>query len=91
MNVERFKAKLNSYLHTDKVEDKIYTEREKLINKIKSIEQERLTLENNIGFLNTSKNNSLLDSIHEKIKISEDKLILLKAKLKEVNKLIKSL
>ncbi|MCT4600258.1 MAG: DUF349 domain-containing protein [Marinifilaceae bacterium] len=91
LNVERFKAKLNSYLHTDKVEDKIYTEREKLINKIKSIEQERLTLENNIGFLNTSKNNSLLDSIHEKIKISEDKLILLKAKLKEVNKLIKSL
>lgn len=91
LNVERFKAKLNSYLHIDRGEDKIYLEREKLVSKIKILEQERLTLENNIGFLNTSKTNSLLDSIHEKIKISEDKIILLKAKLKEVNILIRNL
>ena len=43
-------------------------EREKLYNRVKQLEQEILTLENNIGFFSKSKNaESLIADVREKI------------------------
>ena len=59
------------------------SEKDRLIQKIKSIESEILTLENNIGFFAHSKNaESLVAEVNNKIKKAKDDIIELKLKIK---------
>jgi len=89
LNVQRFRAKIDSYLHGDKTEKKILHEREKLANKIKQAESETTTLENNIGFLSSSsKSSGIIKDLEDKIHKSKEKVKLLKAKLKVIDELL---
>lgn len=88
LNVQRFKAKIDSYFHGDKSERKILHEREKLVSKIKSTEQEAATLENNMGFLSGSKGSGLLKDLQDKVDKSKESIKLLKAKLKVIDALL---
>lgn len=59
------------------------SERDRLIQKIKTVESEILTLENNIGFFAHSKNaESLVAEVNNKIKKAKDDIIELKLKIK---------
>ena len=77
--LENFKEKV------EKIKDagKQGSEKDRLIQKIKSIESEILTLENNIGFFAHSKNaESLVAEVNNKIKKAKDDIIELKLKIK---------
>jgi len=88
LNVQRFKAKIDSYFHGEKSERKILHEREKLVSKIKTAEQETATLENNMGFLSGSKGSGLLKDLQDKVDKSKESVKLLKAKLKVIDNLL---
>lgn len=89
LNVQRFKAKIDSFFHVDKSEKKILHEREKLVSKIRETESEYTTLENNIGFLSvSSKGSGLIKDLEDKIAKSKEKVKLLKAKLKVIDDLL---
>lgn len=89
LNIQRFRAKIDSYLHGDNTEKKILSEREKLASKIKQAESETTTLENNIGFLSSSSETSkIVDDLKRKISKEKEKIKLLKAKLKVIDELL---
>jgi hypothetical protein len=89
LNVQRFKAKINSYFHGDKSERKILHEREKLVSKIKESISEAATLENNMGFLSaSSKGSGIIKDLEDKILKAKDKVKLLRAKLKVIDDLL---
>lgn len=88
LNVQRFKAKIDSFFHGDKSERKILHEREKLVSKIKESISEAATLENNMGFLSAAKGSGILKDLEDKILKAKDKVKLLKAKLKVIDDLL---
>jgi len=89
LNVQRFKAKIDSYFHGDKSERKILHEREKLVSKIKESISEAATLENNMGFLSaSSKGSGIIKDLEDKILKAKDKVKLLRAKLKVIDDLL---
>jgi hypothetical protein len=89
LNVQRFKAKIDSLFHTDKSERKILHERDKLVSKIKETESEYTTLENNMGFLSvSSKGSGLIKDLEDKILKAKEKVKLLKAKQKVIDELL---
>ena len=64
--MNRFKDRVNSMRGNG--EKRLRSEREKLYNRVKQLEQEILTLENNIGFFSNSKGaEALIASVQEKI------------------------
>lgn len=71
-NLQRFKAKMELLKDSADGQSKINTERNRLIQKIKQLESEVTTLENNIGFFSKSKNSDALKNDFEnKIKTAK--------------------
>lgn len=88
-NLERFRAKLTSMDAGENKEYKIINEREKLVAKIRLLETDVNTWENNIGFITkSSKSQGLIDELHSKIEKTKQRLALLQEKLKALDKLI---
>lgn len=88
-NLERYKAKIDSFLHAEKTEQKIFQERDKIMNKIKQLETNIITWENNIGFFSeSSTTNKLKKDLEIKMEHAKKKLNLLKEKLHIIDNLL---
>lgn len=88
-NLERFRVKLSSMDAGDNKEYKIINEREKLVVKIRQLETDVNTWENNIGFITkSSKSQGLIDELTSKIEKTKQRLSLLQEKLKALDTLI---
>ena len=81
-NLMNFRNKIENWLDNSRLKKKITPERNKIINKIKDLENEITLYENNIGFFNDSKSsNALVDEIQEKIERAKKRISLLRKKL----------
>lgn len=88
-NLERFRAKLSSLDSGDNKDYKIINEREKLVSKIRQLETDVNTWENNIGFITkSSKSQELITELESKIEKTKQRLALLQEKLKALDSLI---
>lgn len=88
-DLERFRAKLDTLDSGENKEYKIINEREKLVAKIRQLETDIHTWENNIGFIAQSqKSQGLLQELDSKIEKTRQRLALLQEKLKALDKLI---
>lgn len=88
-NLERFRAKLSSLDSGDNKDYKIINEREKLVSKIRQLETDVNTWENNIGFITkSSKSQGLITELESKIEKTKQHLALLQEKLKALDSLI---
>lgn len=88
-DLERFRVKLSSLDAGENKEYKIINEREKLIVKIKQLETDVNTWENNIGFITKSnKSQGLIEDLTSKIEKTKQRLNLLQEKLKALDSLI---
>ena len=87
--LERYKSKLTNFDSGDNRAFKIVNEREKLVVKIKQLELDINTLENNIGFfVNSKKSQGMLAEFSSKIEKSKQRLVLMKNKLKALDDMI---
>lgn len=88
-NLERFRVKLSSLDAGDNKEYRIINEREKLVAKIRQLETDVNTWENNIGFIaKSNKSQGLIDELTSKIEKTRQRLSLLQEKLKALDSLI---
>ncbi len=88
-NLERFRAKLSSLDAGENKEYRIINEREKLVAKIKQLETDVNTWENNIGFITQSKKSEgLINELNAKIEKTKQRLALLQEKLKALDSII---
>lgn len=88
-NLERFRAKLSTLEVGGNKEYKIINEREKLIAKIRQLETDVNTWENNIGFIaKSNKSQGLINELYSKIGKTKQRLALLQEKLKALDSLI---
>ncbi|MDR0982093.1 MAG: DUF349 domain-containing protein [Culturomica sp.] len=87
--IEKFKVKLENLEYGDNKEYKIVNEREKMIVKIRQLEADINTWENNIGFISKSKSSGkLLEELQLKIEQAKERLVLLQEKLKAIDNII---
>lgn len=88
-NLERFRVKLSSLDAGENKEYRIINEREKLVAKIKQLETDVNTWENNIGFITQSKKSeSLIKELNAKIEKTKQRLALLQEKLKALDSIL---
>ncbi|MEG0795903.1 MAG: DUF349 domain-containing protein [Odoribacter sp.] len=88
-DLERFRAKLSSMDSGENKEYKIINEREKLVAKIRQLESDINTWENNIGFIaKSNKSQGLIDELTSKTEKTKQRLILLQEKLKALDSII---
>ncbi|MDL2330727.1 DUF349 domain-containing protein, partial [Odoribacter sp. OttesenSCG-928-A06] len=87
--IEKFKVKLQNMDSSENKEFKIVNERDKLINKIRQLEADISTWENNIGFISKSqKSENLIKELSNKIEQTKQRLNLLLEKLKALDSII---
>lgn len=87
--LEKYRAKIHSLDSGENKESKIISEREKLVSKIRQLETDINTWENNIGFITKSnKSESLIRELTFKIEKTRQRLSLLHEKLKAIDTLI---
>ena len=83
-SLNKFKEKVNSMRQNS--ERRLRSEREKLYNRVKQLEQEVATLENNIGFFSKSKGaESLIAEVEEKIVKTKRDIADIIAKIKMID------
>ena len=83
-SLNKFKEKVNSMRQGG--DRRLRTEREKLFNRVRQLEQEVATLENNIGFFSKSKGaESLIAEVNEKIAKSRREIADTIAKIKLID------
>ncbi len=88
-NLERYRAKINTFDVGENKEYKIINEREKLVAKIRQLETDIHVWENNIGFFAKSrKSESLIKELNIKIDKAKERLALLVEKLKAIDNMI---
>ena len=88
-NLERYRAKINSFDSGENKEYKIINEREKLVSKIRQLETDVNTWENNIGFIaKSNKSQGLIRELTSQIEKTKQRLALLKEKLKAIDSMI---
>lgn len=88
-NLEKYKAKINALDTDENKEFKIINEREKLVIKIRQLETDINTWENNIGFIaKSNKSEGLIRELKNKIEKTKQRLALLQEKLKALDTLI---
>lgn len=87
-NLQRFKARVE--LMAIEGKDKVEHERNKLIIKLKQLEQDITQLENNIGFFTTKSKQSdkLVNDVNEKIKTCRSNIEMVNAKLDIIDSVI---
>ncbi|HBB91465.1 MAG TPA: DUF349 domain-containing protein [Bacteroidales bacterium] len=78
----RYKQKVDNFVQSPKNRNRISSEREKLVNKLKQMESDIVLWENNIGFFAKSqKSESLIREVESKILQAKEKVQLLKDKI----------
>ncbi|MBQ2418143.1 MAG: DUF349 domain-containing protein, partial [Alistipes sp.] len=83
-SLNKFKEKVNSMRQNS--ERRLRSEREKLYNRVKQLEQEVATLENNIGFFSKSKGaESLIAEVEDKIVKTKRDIADIVAKIKMID------
>lgn len=88
-NLERYRAKINTFDVGENKEYKIINEREKLVIKIRQLESDVNTWENNIGFITKSKKSQgLINELTSQIEKTKQRLALLREKLKAIDNMI---
>ncbi len=81
-NVQKFRNKLENLKHSDHQDDKINSERHKLLTKLKQLETDITVWENNIGFFAKSKSSaSLIKDFQHKIENGKRNIKLLQEKI----------
>lgn len=86
LNRLNFKTKVDGWVSSNS-RGKLYSERNKVVNKIRELENEISLYENNIGFFSKSSNSSsMLDDINRKIEKAKERMAALKEKLKTIDK-----
>ncbi len=81
-NVQKFRNKLENIKHTDHQDDKINSERHRLLTKLKQLETDITVWENNIGFFAKSKSSaSLIKDFQHKIENGKRNIKLLQEKI----------
>ncbi len=84
----KFKIKAEGILKQHNAKEKIYDEKENITKKLKKIENDVITLENNIGFFANSPNaESIINEMKSKIDNERKSVKLLKSKLDIINKM----
>ena len=88
-NLEKYRAKINALDTDENKEFKIINEREKLVIKIRQLETDINTWENNIGFIaKSNKSEGLIRELKNKIEKTKQRLALLQEKVKALDTLI---
>lgn len=88
-NIERFRVKMDSIDDGDRKDYKIVQEREKLMAKIRQLESEVNTLDNNMGFISKNrKSEGLIRMLTENSKKTKERLAVLNEKLKIIDAMI---
>jgi peptidoglycan hydrolase CwlO-like protein len=78
----RYKQKVDTFVQSPKNRNRISSEREKLVNKLKQMESDVVLWENNIGFFAKSqKSESLIREVESKIAQERERIQLLKEKI----------
>jgi len=78
----RYKQKVDNLVQSPKNRNRISSEREKLVNKLKQMESDIVLWENNIGFFAKSqKSESLIREVENKIQQAKERIQLLKDKI----------
>ncbi len=78
----RFKQKVDTLVQSPKNRNRISSEREKLVNKLKQMESDIVLWENNVGFFAKSqKSESLIREVENKILQAKERIQLLKDKI----------
>lgn len=87
----KFRSKIASLTENQKGLSKVRQEREKYMIKLKQLESDLGTLENNIGFFANSKNaQALIADLNLKIEDTKEKIVALKEKIRIIDDLDKS-
>ncbi len=87
-NMLKFKNKLSELESNPNAKGKLYSEREKFINKVKKLESDIVLWENNIGFFAKSESaNSMIEEFTKKIDQAKKNLENLKDKIKMIDNL----
>jgi hypothetical protein len=80
--VFRYKQKVDNLAQSPKGKNRLSTEREKLVNKLKQLEGDIVLWENNIGFFAKSqKSESLIREVENKIQQAKERIQVLKDKI----------
>lgn len=88
-NIERFRTRMGTMDNGDHKDFKIVQEREKLVSKIRQLETDINTWENNIGFISKSKNaETIIQDLNSKIESTKQRLAMLVEKLKIIDNMI---
>ncbi len=78
----KFRQKIDNLAQSPKSKSRLYTEREKLINKLKQLESDIILWENNIGFFAKSKNSeSMINDVNKNIESGKERIKSLKERI----------
>ncbi len=85
-NLLKFRTKMSSFSESSRGQNKMRFERDKYMNKMKQLENDLVTLDNNIGFFADSKNaESLIKDVQKKIEVTKQKIEFLKEKIRVID------
>ncbi|MDA3816125.1 MAG: DUF349 domain-containing protein [Prolixibacteraceae bacterium] len=85
-NLLKFKSKVTDWKTSNRSHGKVYAERDKHANKMKHLENDLITLKNNIGFFSNSKNaEGLIKDVKRKIENAEEQIEYLKEKIRIID------
>jgi hypothetical protein len=86
-NLLKFKSKVTDWKTSNRSQGKVYAERDKYVNKMKHLENDLITLKNNIGFFSNSKNaEGLIKDVKRKIENVEEQIEYLKEKIRIIDR-----
>jgi hypothetical protein len=86
-NLLKFKSKVTDWKTSNRSQGKVYAERDKYVNKMKHLENDLITLKNNIGFFSNSKNaEGLIKDVKRKIENAEEQIEYLKEKIRIIDR-----
>jgi hypothetical protein len=85
-NLMRFKNKMSDMKSNSRGNNKMFSERDKYIVKLRQLESDLVTLKNNIGFFSNSKNaEALIKDVERKISNNEEQIAYLKDKIRVID------
>jgi hypothetical protein len=85
-NLLKYRTKVTDLKSSARGQNRVFAERDKFVSKLKQLENDLITLKNNIGFFANSKNaESLIKDVEKKITNSEDQIEYLKDKIRIID------
>ena len=87
-NLLKFRSKVSNISVTGRGMNKMRYERDKYVTRLKQMEGDLALLNNNIGFFANTKNaESLIDDVNRKIQATQEKIELLKEKIRIIDEM----